>query len=129
MADIATPLVSAGGHLLSRHQSALGIVAWVLILLVVGNIVFLVVGRFRNKRPRRRVAIRTAILVPDHPEVLMTDQAGLVLSVRGDAHGLCSRCAWPQRFRTLVCRSYRAISRVKARRTRRCFRSIASADH
>ncbi len=54
MADIATPLVSAGGHLLSRHQSAIGIVAWILILLVVGNIVFVVVGRFHNKRPREK---------------------------------------------------------------------------
>lgn len=52
MGDIARPLVSAGGHLLSSHLSVMGVVAWILVLLLVGNIVFVLAGRFRNKRPR-----------------------------------------------------------------------------
>lgn len=54
MDDIATPLVRAASHLLSRHQSVLGIVAWLLILLLFGNVVFVVVSRFRNKNPREK---------------------------------------------------------------------------
>ena len=54
MDDIATPLVRAGSHLLSLHQSVLGIVAWILILLVAGNVVFVVMGRFRKKTPREK---------------------------------------------------------------------------
>ena len=65
MGDVATPLVRAGSHLLSRHQSAIGIVAWILILLVVGNIVLVVVGRIRNRGPERKGAIRTATLAPN----------------------------------------------------------------
>ena len=54
MDDIGAPLVRAASHLLSRHQSVLGIVAWILILLLVGNVAFVVASRFRNKRPREK---------------------------------------------------------------------------
>jgi NADH:ubiquinone oxidoreductase subunit 5 (subunit L)/multisubunit Na+/H+ antiporter MnhA subunit len=54
MDAIATGLVRVGAYLLFRHQSALGVVAWLLVLLVVGTVTYLIVGWFHNRRPQEQ---------------------------------------------------------------------------
>jgi hypothetical protein len=54
MGDIATALVRAGGYLLFRHQSVIGVVAWILVFLLIGTVAYVVVGWFHNKKPREK---------------------------------------------------------------------------
>jgi hypothetical protein len=54
MDEIGTALVRVGGDLLFRHQSAIGVVAWLLVLLVIGSVAYLLMGWLRNKRPREK---------------------------------------------------------------------------
>jgi hypothetical protein len=54
MDAIARGLARLGAYLLFRHQSALGVVAWLLVLLVVGTVTYLIVGWIRNRRPQEQ---------------------------------------------------------------------------
>jgi hypothetical protein len=54
MDEIGTALVRVGSDLLIRHQSATGVVAWLLVLLVIGSVAYLLVAWLHNKTPREK---------------------------------------------------------------------------
>lgn len=64
MDAIARGLVRVGAYLLFRHQSALGVVAWLLVLLLVGSVAYLVVGWFITGDRTSKVVTRRASPAP-----------------------------------------------------------------
>lgn len=52
MGDIAIALLRAIGYPFLRHQSAIGVVLWIALLLLVSGVGYVVVGWFHNKNVR-----------------------------------------------------------------------------
>jgi hypothetical protein len=52
MDAIGTGLLRAVGYLLFRHQPVMGVVAWFIVLLLIGSVAYVLVGWFHNKQPR-----------------------------------------------------------------------------
>jgi hypothetical protein len=51
MSDIGRALVRVGGDLLFRHQSVVGLVAWILVLLMISSAAYMVTGWLHNRKP------------------------------------------------------------------------------
>jgi len=52
--NIVIALLRAVGYPFLRHQSVLGVVVWIVVLLLVSGVVYVVVGSFRNRNARER---------------------------------------------------------------------------
>lgn len=54
MGDIVIALLRAVGYPFLRHQSPLGVAVWIVVLLLVGGVVYVVVGSFHNRNAHEK---------------------------------------------------------------------------